>query len=139
MGLHRINDKAREKIARIKFLLFDVDGVLTDGALLFGPDGSEYKSFSAQDGLGFALARRAGFKTGLITARTSRVVERRAQELKIDVLFQGNDDKNPAFETLLKQFDMVPQEIAFMGDDLLDLVLIRRAGFTASPSNRRVE
>ena len=140
MGLLRIDEKdAREKLRRIQMLIFDVDGVLTNGSLVYGSDDTEYKQFSVLDGLGFNLARRAGFKTALITARKSPIVERRAQELKLDAYFQGNENKAPAFEHLLDQFDMSAENIAFMGDDLLDLALVRRAGFTAAPANARPE
>jgi len=140
MATFQIDSKsAHEKINNIRMFIFDVDGVLTNGDLIYGRDNSEFKRFSAQDGMGFSLARQAGYKMALITARTSEIVERRAKELKVNAFFQGNKDKGPAFDQVLHEFDLKPMHICYMGDDLLDLVLIRRAGFSAAPSNARPE
>lgn len=136
----RIDEKkAAEKIKNIKLIIFDVDGVLTNGDLFFGSNGDEYKCFSVQDGLGFTLARQAGLKTGMITARTSKIVERRAAELKVDAFSQGNNNKLPAFENMLENFKLNTEQVAYMGDDLLDLVLLKRVGFSSAPANARSE
>ncbi len=131
--------KVCEKIKNIRMLVFDVDGVLTNGDLVYGHGNSEFKQFSAQDGMGFSLARKAGMKMALITARNSEIVERRAKELKLDAWFQGNKDKGLALDQILLDFDLAPEHICFMGDDLLDLVLLRRVGFAAAPANARPE
>jgi 3-deoxy-D-manno-octulosonate 8-phosphate phosphatase (KDO 8-P phosphatase) len=136
----RIDEKAAAiKINNLKMLIFDVDGVLTNGDLIFGSDGTEYKSFSVQDGLGFTLARQAGLKTGIITARTSTIVERRAAELKVDAFSQGDNNKLPAFENMLEKYELYAEQVAYMGDDLLDLVLLDRVGFSAAPANAQPE
>ncbi|MBN1480615.1 3-deoxy-D-manno-octulosonate 8-phosphate phosphatase [candidate division KSB1 bacterium] len=131
-------DKATAKIKRLRLLLFDVDGVLTNGELVYGPGNAEYKRFNAQDGLGFVLAQKAGLKTGIITARCSELVERRAKELNLDCCFQGYE-KVPAFEKVLAEHGLIDDEVCYMGDDLLDLALMRRAGFSAAPANARPE
>ncbi len=136
MGVFRIDHHdAREKIKKIRMLVFDVDGVMTNGDLIYGPDETEYKRFSAQDGMGISLARQSGLKTAIITARQSEIVARRAKELKVDACFQGNNDKAPAFDNILTEFGLSAKQVSYMGDDLLDLVLLRRAGFAAAPAN----
>ena len=139
MGFRIDEKEAAEKIKKIKMLIFDVDGVLTNGDLIFGQDGSEYKRFSVQDGLGFTLARQAGLKTGMITARNSKIVERRAAELKVDAFSQGNNNKLPALKEMIEKFGLRAEETAYMGDDLLDLVLFDRVGFSAAPASARPE
>lgn len=140
MGYLRIEeDKAFSKIRRIRLLLFDVDGVLTNGQLLYGPRDAEYKQFHVHDGLGLSLAQQAGLKTGIVTARRSQIVERRAKELNVDSFYQGYENKMPAFNQVLSQHGLKEEEICYMGDDLLDFALIRRAGFSAAPANARPE
>lgn len=140
MGLFRTDmEQAREKIKKLRMLIFDVDGVMTDGDLIYGLDNTEYKRFSAVDGMGISLARQAGFKMAIITARRSEIVERRAIELKLDAHYQGNKDKSVAFNQILDDFDLTADQVSYMGDDLLDLVLFRRAGFAVAPANARLE
>jgi 3-deoxy-D-manno-octulosonate 8-phosphate phosphatase (KDO 8-P phosphatase) len=115
------------RASRIKLLLMDCDGVLTDGRLWLTDDGDEQKSFNTHDGLGLALLHRAGLKSGIITGRNSRAVARRAQELGIEFVCQGNPDKTAAFEQLLQQAGMDENEVAFVGDDLPDIPIMNRA------------
>jgi len=115
------------RASRIKLLLMDCDGVLTDGRLWLTDDGDEQKSFNTHDGLGLALLHRAGLKSGIITGRSSRAVARRAQELGVEFVCQGNPDKTAAFEQLLQQAGVEENEVAFVGDDLPDIPLMNRA------------
>jgi 3-deoxy-D-manno-octulosonate 8-phosphate phosphatase (KDO 8-P phosphatase) len=124
---------------QIRLLLLDVDGVLTDGSLIYSSDGVEAKCFNTQDGLGLRLLQDSGVAVGIITARTSPMVERRAQELRIAHLFQGHQDKLTAFESILKQTGLRPPQIAYMGDDLMDLPILNRVGLSAAPANGVIE
>ena len=120
---------------KIKLVLLDVDGVLTDGRLYYGNDGEELKAFDIQDGLGIKLLQNAGIKVGIITGRSSVLVERRAKELGIDHLIQGREDKLTALNELLEKITFDLEEIAFVGDDLPDLAIIRRVGLGITPAN----
>jgi 3-deoxy-D-manno-octulosonate 8-phosphate phosphatase (KDO 8-P phosphatase) len=120
---------------RIKLLLLDVDGVLTDGKLYYGNNNEELKAFNIQDGLGIKLLQQAGIQVGIITGRSSSLVRRRADELGIDPLVQGREDKLTALTELLEQSNFNLEEIAFVGDDLPDLAVIRRVGLGITPAN----
>ena len=120
---------------KIKLLLLDVDGVLTDGRLYYGNSGEELKAFDIQDGLGIKLLQRGGIKVGIITGRTSNLLKRRAQELDIQPLVQGREDKLTALNELHEDMDIDLEEIAFVGDDLPDLAVIRRVGLGITPAN----
>jgi 3-deoxy-D-manno-octulosonate 8-phosphate phosphatase (KDO 8-P phosphatase) len=120
---------------KIKLLLLDVDGVLTDGRLYYGNSGEELKAFDIQDGLGIKLLQRGGIKVGIITGRTSSLLKRRAQELDIQPLIQGREDKLTALNELLEDMDITLEEIAFVGDDLPDLVVLLRVGLGITPAN----
>ena len=120
---------------KVKLLLLDVDGVLTDGRLYYGNAGEELKAFDIQDGLGIKLLQNAGIKVGIITGRSSVLVERRAKELGIDHLIQGREDKLTALNELLEKITFDLEEIAFVGDDLPDLAIIRRVGLGITPAN----
>lgn len=120
---------------KIKLLLLDVDGVLTDGRLYYGNSGEEMKAFDIQDGLGIKLLQRGGIKVGIITGRTSSLLKRRAQELDIQPLIQGREDKLTALNELLEDMDITLEEIAFVGDDLPDLVVLLRVGLGITPAN----
>ncbi|MBL7033418.1 MAG: HAD hydrolase family protein [Candidatus Delongbacteria bacterium] len=124
--------------AAVKLLLLDVDGVLTSGEIILGEQ-DEFKIFNVQDGLGITLARLAGLKVGIITGRTSTSVSRRAQELKMDFLVQGAFAKNPELDKILKSTGISLTDVCYMGDDLLDLPLLRRVGFPAAPADARPE
>jgi len=146
--------KARAK--KIKLILFDVDGVLTDGTIwllpaLPGSDRSqtsavaasaafvEAKGFHAHDGIAISLARHAGLKTGLITRRVSETVALRARDLKVDHVLQGQADKCAALDTILAMEGFSADEVAFVGDDLVDLPVMRRCGLAMAVPNAREE
>lgn len=124
-----------EKSKDIKILLLDVDGVLTDGTLLYSSTGEESKSFHTQDGFGLRLIQEAGIEVGLITARNSEVVARRSRELKMRYVHQGATNKLQAFQEIIKESGYLPFEIGYMGDDWLDLVLLSRVGLAFAPAN----
>jgi len=119
--------------ANIKALFFDVDGVLTDGGLWYGPTGEVMKRFDVKDGHAMVLARLTGLPIAILTARTSPIVEVRAQELKLTRVFQGRREKGPAFEELCNELSLAPGEVAYMGDDVNDLPALGRAGLSACP------
>ena len=152
---------AQARARKIKLLLFDVDGVLTDGKLFFIPreipreasrgSGSavdlpasspqmiEFKGFHAHDGVAISLARLGGIKTGLITKRVSETVALRARDLKLEYVSQGIQDKGIAFEKIVEQAGVRPDEAAFVGDDVIDLPAMRAAGFAVAVKNARAE
>lgn len=134
-GLERERRVVLDKAKDIKILLLDVDGVLTDGTLIYSSSGEESKSFNTQDGFGLRLLREAGIDTGLISARSSEAVSRRARELRITFVYQGAGSKLQAFQEILRESGCRPFEIAYMGDDWLDLVLLSRVGLAFAPSN----
>ncbi|HEY3040020.1 MAG TPA: HAD hydrolase family protein [Pyrinomonadaceae bacterium] len=121
-GLSSIEQRA----SRIKLLLMDCDGVLTDGRLWLLENGDEHKSFNAHDGLGLSLLHRAGLRSGIISGRTSQAVDRRAGELGIEFVRQGDEDKIKAFEEVLLQAAVNEKEVAYVGDDLTDIPLMQR-------------
>jgi 3-deoxy-D-manno-octulosonate 8-phosphate phosphatase (KDO 8-P phosphatase) len=124
-----------EKVKDIMIFLLDVDGVLTDGTIHYTGNGAEVKSFNTQDGFGLRLLREAGVDTGLITARTSEAVSRRAEELKMRYAFQGSSNKLATFQEILKNTGYKPYQIAYMGDDWPDLCLLTRVGLALAPAN----
>lgn len=113
----------------------DVDGVLTDGSIIIGSNDEEFKFFNVLDGEGVVLARSAGLKIALISGRFSRATEKRAQELSIGDVYQGVSKKEEPYEELLKKYGLNDMEVAYLGDDLLDLSIMRRVGFAASVPN----
>jgi len=124
-----------EAAKKIKLLLLDVDGVLTDGRLYYGNSGEEMKAFNIQDGLGIKLLQRAEVQVGIITGRVSALLERRATELGIHPIVQGREDKLTALQELMQAMAINLDEIAFVGDDLPDLAVIRRVGLGITPAN----
>ena len=117
-----------QKCRQIELLITDVDGVLTDGGVILSNEGVESKQFHIRDGFGLRLWRQAGFHCGIITGRNSQVVRLRAQELGIDIVRQGVLEKAPVAEELLQKFNLQPEQLAYVGDDLIDLSVIRLAG-----------
>lgn len=122
-----MND-AYECARRIKLIIFDVDGVMTDGRLIIGDDGQEYKAFNSQDGLGMKLLKASGVEMAIITGRTSNVVTKRAESTGIGYFYQGVEDKLEAFLDLTKKAGISHEQCAFMGDDVVDLPPMRRCG-----------
>ena len=121
-----------ERMKRIRLIVLDVDGVLTDGGIYMGPSGEAMKRFDIKDGLGIALWHRAGGKTAILTGRSSQIVENRARELHISVVRQGCVDKAAAYEELKKELRLSDDEIAYIGDDLIDLPVMRKAGLSVA-------
>ena len=128
----------KTRLRAVKMLLFDVDGVLTDGRIIWGESG-EYKAFDAKDGLALALAKRAGFKTGIITAKSSKAVEVRAAEMKMDVVYQNSFEKLVPYQEVLESFGLADHEVCYMGDDLFDLVVLNRVGLAVAPADAAPE
>lgn len=122
-------------VQKIKFILLDVDGVLTDGRVGLLPDGGEIKYFSIYDGLAIRLAQRVGIEVGFISGRRSQEVGVRARELEVDVVIQGTNDKLTEFEKILEEKGLRAEEVAYVGDDLPDIPLMQRVGFSAAPLN----
>lgn len=127
---------------KIKMLLMDVDGVLTDGGIIYGGGPGleiELKKFHVQDGTAIALAHRAGLKTGIITGRESLVVTRRAQELQMAEIYQKAHSKMEAFQEILARHGVKEEEVAFIGDDLIDLPVMARSGLAIAVANAQDE
>ncbi|MDD5758919.1 MAG: HAD hydrolase family protein [Desulfobulbaceae bacterium] len=116
----------------IKLLLLDVDGVLTDGSITYSTSGEEIKSFNCRDGFGMTMLQKVGVTIGLITARQSEAVTRRAHDLKLTHVFQGTRHKLAVLTSLLTELNLTPQEVAFMGDDWLDLAVLNQVGLAAT-------
>lgn len=123
------------KAERIKLLLFDVDGVLTDGTIVLHADGSESKPFHIRDGAGIVWAHRAGLVTGILSARLSTATTARAAQLGIRIVHQGVASKRAAYDQIVRAQGLEDADVAFMGDDLLDLPVLARAGLSAAPSD----
>lgn len=119
---------AAHRASGIEAIIFDVDGVLTDGGLYRTDDGQEIKRFHAMDGLGIRMLSDVGIQIAIITGRTSKLVADRCEELQIQHLYQGQRDKLSAFEDLCAKLQLAPQDIAYMGDDIIDLPVMRRVG-----------
>lgn len=124
------NPAATSAAQNIRLLLLDVDGVLTDGRLYYGDDGHEFKAFNIKDGLGIKLLQRGGVEVGIITARKSSLLDRRCKELGVAMVIQGREDKLAALNELLDESPLDLAQVAFMGDDLPDLAVIRRVGLS---------
>ncbi|MBU4117555.1 MAG: HAD hydrolase family protein [Proteobacteria bacterium] len=123
----------------IRLLLLDVDGVLTDGSVVYAQSGSELKAFNTKDGFGIRLLQEAGVEVGLITARSSEAVQRRAQDLKLAHVYQGVRNKIEAFEAILAEQKLSVKEVAYMGDDWLDLPLLSRVGLAVTTADGMAE
>jgi len=120
------------KAAAIRLVIFDVDGVLTDGSLFLGDDGQEYKAFNSRDGHGMKLLRSTGVHIGIITGRTSNVVEMRMESLGVEHVYQGHLEKLPAFEDLLGKTGVAPEQVCYVGDDVVDLPILVRVGLAVA-------
>ncbi len=122
--------RVKSKAKRIKLLIMDVDGVLTDGRIILDDRGRELKFFDVKDGHGIALAHRAGLPTAIISGRNSKVVNIRARELGIKIVYQNSLDKLKSYESILKKIGLKDEEVAFIGDDLIDIPLLKKVGFS---------
>lgn len=127
------------RATRIKLMIFDVDGILTDGSLHFGPEGEVIKTFNVLDGHGIKLLQQSGVATAIISARHSPIVTKRASDLGIQHVQQGIHDKRSAFEQLLTKTAISAELCGFVGDDVIDLPILTRVGFAASVPNGHAE
>ncbi len=125
----------REKAEKIKLLILDVDGVMTDGSIILDNDGNEYKRFHVRDGHGIKMIQKAGIRVGIITGRQSKVVKIRAEELGIKEVHQRIFRKSEVYDRMLKKYKCKDENVAFMGDDVVDQELLKRAGLTAAPAD----
>lgn len=124
-----------EKASRVRLLLFDVDGVLTDGTVIVHADGSESKGFHIRDGAAIVWAQRAGLAVGLLSSRSSGATAQRAAQLGISIVVQGTGSKLDAYERIVRDAGLTDEAVAYMGDDLIDLAVLSRVGLSAAPSD----
>jgi 3-deoxy-D-manno-octulosonate 8-phosphate phosphatase (KDO 8-P phosphatase) len=129
-----IHPTLSHKAKAIRLFIFDVDGILTSGVIYYGSQGTEMKGFHVHDGLGIKLLQKSGVTVAVISAKHSELVTKRLQDLKIEHMYLGHEDKVPAYEALKQKLQLDDHEIAFMGDDLPDLPLLRRVGFAVTVS-----
>ena len=124
-----------QRASKISLLVLDVDGVLTDGRIVYADYGDELKFFNVQDGAGLVFWHRVGLKSAILTSRTSRLLKRRAKEMHVNFLAQGKLLKLPTYEELLRRFRVSDQEVCAIGDDLMELPILRRVGLAVAVSN----
>ncbi len=124
---------------KIKLVLTDVDGVLTDGGMYYGKEGDTLKRFNTRDGMGMELLRNRGILTGIITREQTEIVSQRAKKLQVDILIQGCQDKLPAFQQILAERNLKASEVAYLGDDLNDVEVLAQAGYSAAPADAAEE
>ena len=127
------------KARKIKMLLLDVDGVMTNGQILLTPQGEELKFFSIHDGYGMVCAMKAGIRLGIISGRSSPAIRMRCEELKITDLYMDTMDKLPVFNQILEKHKLKPEEVAYIGDDVPDLPVLLKVGFSAAPQNAHID
>ncbi|HET6564687.1 MAG TPA: 3-deoxy-manno-octulosonate-8-phosphatase KdsC, partial [Xanthomonadales bacterium] len=130
--LENVSAEVVRKAREVRLLALDVDGVMTDGRLYFDQAGAETKAFSTRDGMGIKALQRCGITVALVTGRQSSMVDQRARELGIDLVFQGSDNKLAALQALQQTARLEASQIAYMGDDWIDLPVLKRVGFSAS-------
>lgn len=130
---------AAEQAAKVRCVIFDVDGVLTDGGIYIGEKGELYKPFNCKDGLRMTFLVKEGIRTAIITGRESEIVRLRAAKLKVSAVWQGCLDKRKAYQELKEKFSLQDEEIAYIGDDLIDLPLLQQVGFAAAPEDAAEE
>jgi len=128
-----------ERLMAIQLLLLDVDGVMTDGGIIYDGNGLETKIFNVKDGHGIKMLQRAGIEVGIITGRSSAVVDVRAQELGIELVYQGALRKLESYEDVKLKTGLIDSQIAYMGDDIIDVPVMRRVGFAAAPQDALAE
>lgn len=127
-----MSENAARRAAGLKLMIFDVDGILTDGSLYISEHGETMKAFHVHDGQGMKMLRDSGIGVGLLSSRSSAIVSRRAAELGIDLVIQGAENKGGAFTRILEQRRLAAEAVGFMGDDLVDLPVLMRCGFAAT-------
>lgn len=135
MTARDIDDALRSRILPVRLMIFDVDGVLTDGRVIYQDNGSEIKEFNAQDGHGIKLLQRCGIQVAFLSGRACAAVEARARGLGVSIVHQGAKFKVEAFEQILAQTGLREHQAGYMGDDLIDIPVMRRAGFSVAVPN----
>ncbi len=130
-----MNASIKDKAKKIKVVISDVDGVLTNGLIAYGNYKDEYREFNVHDGFGFILLKKTGIKTAIITSKSSNALSRRAKELSVNMLCQNAKKKLPFFKKVLKKLKLKPEDACYIGDDLLDLATLKAAGFAVSLPN----
>lgn len=133
--VHANKTTINQKLSMIRLLILDVDGVLTDGKIIFSNDGNESKHFNVKDGLGIKLLQQAGIEVAIITGKASEIVATRFKNLGVKEIFQGQKNKLAAFEQLQQKHKLNQNQIAYIGDDLPDLAVIEKSGFSAAPKD----
>lgn len=126
---------SKENLSNLKMLVLDLDGVFTDGTIIINGDGSESKRYSVLDGHGIKLWQRVGFKTAIISGRAAKATSIRAEQLGIEYVFQGCKEKLPVYQQLLEDARVKPEETIFIGDEVIDLPIVRRAGLGVAVAN----
>jgi 3-deoxy-D-manno-octulosonate 8-phosphate phosphatase (KDO 8-P phosphatase) len=139
MFFNRQLETLKDSAKNIKLLILDVDGVLTDGSIILDNEGNEFKSFHVRDGHGIKMLERVGVKVAIITGRHSKVVERRAHELGITEVYQRCHIKSVAYEHLLEKMDLKDEEVAYIGDDIVDIPIFKRVGFSIAVADATEE
>lgn len=139
MDIGEVSPALRARVAKIKLMAFDVDGVLTDGSLYYGHDGREYKVFHSRDGHGMKMLQRSGVEIAIITARSSQAVAHRMANLGITHVYQGALEKLPAFQQLIAALRLDPEQVAYVGDDVVDLPVMTRVGLAIAPADAHEE
>lgn len=124
-----------ERAKKVKLLIMDVDGVLTDGRIIYANSGDQLKFFDVTDGMGLALLSHAGLKSAILTAKKSKVVARRAKDMHIDKVYQNAHRKSEVFKKILNDFKVSPEEVCFIGDDVIDISVLKKVGFAICAPN----
>ena len=128
-------ESAKDAAKKIKMIVFDVDGVMTDGSITYDENGVEYKTFNAKDGHGIVRMNNSGFVTAIITARNNGTVAHRAKNLNFTELYQGAKYKLPALEELMAKYDLKYENVSYMGDDLPDICILEKVGLACCPND----
>lgn len=128
-------NEIQRRAAQIRMIVLDVDGVLTDGKIYLGNDGAEFRAFYVRDGLAIRMGQAAGLRFGILSGRNSALVERRARELDIEHIHQGIQDKGAQLDRMATETSLKAEQICFVGDDLIDVPALRRAGLAACPAD----
>lgn len=124
---------------KIKLIILDVDGVLTDGRIMYDSNGNEYKIFNVYDGLGIELLRKKKIVVAFVSGRSSKIIEKRAHDLGVEDVYQGVNDKTTVLRQLLIKYKIDPKEVCAVGDDILDISLMKKVGFPIAVKNARPE